>query len=118
MLLRRRLYEEDLCWQADLQTISLDELRRAFGAMFDRAACVVEGAGFALDDSIVQRFIRCRRRGIGGEWRAEAESLTDRERLIAAVLKAGREAGLSVEDAGDIDVVGLQVDAMVERWEA
>lgn len=91
--------------------------------MFDRAAHAVEGAGYAQDDSVVVRKVRCRhqsgseRCGVSGdEWFAEADSLSDRERLISRIRQAARESGVEAQADGDTIISGLRVEAFIERW--
>lgn len=123
-LIRELAYQENAAFVANLDRISMDELRRAFAPMFDRAAHAVEAAGYAQDDSVVVRLIRCRhqsgseRCGVSGdEWTAEADSLSDQERLISRIRLAAREAGIEAQAEGDIIISGLRVEAFIERWE-
>lgn len=122
-LIRELAYQEDAAFVANLDRISMDELRRAFAPMFDRAAHAVEAAGYAQDDSVVVRKVRCRHQSgsersavSGDEWFVEAESLSDQERLNSRIRLAARESGVEALADGDIIVSGLRVEAFIERW--
>lgn len=62
----------------------LEEIRRVFSALFDRAARATVRAGLDLDDVIVERHVDCR---IGGQHvRIAADHLSNPERFVDYML--------------------------------
>ncbi len=77
-----------------MAAIDLDLIQRAFGALLDRAALAVESAGYSLDDSITERFIRIRASN-GDSVEVEAGFLSDRARFEAQCRDILRQADLA-----------------------
>lgn len=110
--------------------MNLDSLRRAFMPLFDRAALAVEKAGFAPDDAVIERTVRCAAHCSSGgshatpaparsiaevhEWAAPADSLSDPARLFEVVMgHAGQER--STLDSKTVAITSLGVRAVLER---
>src|SRR5262245_33936406 len=88
---RERVFSDECAFEVALDSICLEALRRAIAPWFDRAAHAVEAAGYAQDDSLVDRYLICRDCE-GHTWTAAIESLSDAERLRSGVIKAAPHA--------------------------
>lgn len=99
----------------ELAKIDLDRLRRQFLVLADRASEAVPTARCDQDDTVMERFLLCRR-GDGVVQSIPAAFLADRATFLNSIrgamsLPVGRESA-KVE----VSVVGLMVKVSREQW--
>ncbi len=97
-------------------SVDLEQLRHQFAPPFDRAAQVVQRAGYEQDDAVIDRYLVCLF-GSAGPHLIPAESLADRDRFVNHLMDAARLIAKARLAAADIRVVGLRVKAVLEQWE-
>jgi hypothetical protein len=105
----RAIFEESVQVDLLLAAVNLDHVRSLFSGLFDRAAGAVHGAGFDLDDVVVERYVSCR--GAHGNHLIREVPLSRLDRFASAVEGLGSPAlGPSTTR-----IVGIGVRVFVEH---
>jgi hypothetical protein len=111
---REVVFEETVSFEARLEEIDVDRLRRFFSALFDRAASAVNRAGFDLDDAVIENAVLC------GCDESIVEVpigfFSDRAALMVAVERALSGQDDIVRGATGLVILGVRSRVLVERW--
>jgi hypothetical protein len=100
-------------WAAD--RLDLDQLRRRFGELFDRAAHAVQLAGFEQDDAVLERKLVCRVAS-GIEHVVTADALSDRTAFRAHLESQVQAATEGSANLDEVVITGLRVSALLQGW--
>lgn len=98
---RTVLFDTSSPFQTTLDALDLTELRRAYSALFDRAATEVFRRGLDLDDVVVERFVVCRRAD-GETTRTPLTSLADRSAVVRCLAGGAGAATGSIVEIGAV----------------
>jgi len=112
---RESIYSEILDVDFLATDIDLDRLRRDLAGPFDRAAHAVQIAGYEQDDAVIERELLCRLDG-GEAVRIPVGPLADRDAFMAHFLGAVSSKLDRPTSAEQIRIIGLRVEAILERW--
>jgi len=108
------LFDESQPVNVALDEVTLDDLRRAFSGLFDRAVRAVQAAGFDQDDVELERWLLCRLPD-GTACSVRVDVLSDLQRFLQSTLTGLQSTTGRKWNVAEVQLLGLRVVAILER---